>query len=191
MFLKWRAATIHKRRNIMPLLNTVAPAKAEGKVKEIYGMFEQMGIPVPLPLQMMSVSPDYLAVQGHMMTYFMNHPALSPSLLTHIRLMAAREENYTYCVNFNAQILKSLAGLNDDQVAAVANDPGRAVLNPEEKAMLLFVQKVVRDPALIHREDMENLKAQGWSDRDIFDATSMGLHMLAMGMMFKAFKMGE
>lgn len=37
---------------------------------------------------------------------------------------------------------------------------------------------------------MEQLRALGWSDRDVFDATLMGMHMLDMGMMFKAFKMG-
>ena len=175
----------------MALLNTVAPENAQGKVKEVYGMFEQLNIPVPLPLQMMSVSPDYLALQGQMISYYMWHPVLSPSLLTHIRLMAAHEENYTYCIHLNQQILKDKMGVSDEQIAAVADDPGRTALNPEEKALLLFVQKVMRDPASTSREDMEFLRAQGWSDRDIFDATLMGMHMLDMGIMFKAFKMGE
>jgi hypothetical protein len=176
---------------MMSLLNTVAPENAQGKVKEVYGIFEDMRIPVPLPLQMMSVSPDYLAIQGQTIDYFMNHPVLSPSLLTHIRLLAAHEENYTYCIHLNQQILKNKIGLSDEQIAAVADDPGKTALNPEEKALLLFVRKALRDPALTSREDMENLRAQGWSDRDIFDATLMGMHMLDMGMMFKAFKMGD
>lgn len=175
----------------MPLLNTIAPETAQGKVKEVYGIFENMKIPVPLPLQMMSVSPDYLAIQGQTINYFMNHPGLSPSLLTHIRLLAAHEENYTYCINLNQQILKSKMGLSDEQIAAVVDDPDKTVLNPEEKALLAFVRKALRDPASTSREDVENLRALGWSDRDIFDATLMGMHMLDMGMMFKAFKMGD
>ena len=175
----------------MSLLDTIAPQEAQGKVKEVYGMFEQLNIPVPLPLQMMSVSPDYLAIQGQMIGYYMNHPVLSPSLLTHIRLLAAHEENYSYCIHLNQQILKTKMGLSDEQIAAVTDDPGNTALNPEEKVLLLFVQKALRDPASTTREDMENLKALGWSDRDIFDATLMGMHMLDMGMMFKAFKMGE
>jgi hypothetical protein len=176
---------------MMPLLNTVAPENAQGKVKEAYGIFEQLNIPVPLPLQMMSVSPDYLAIQSQMISYYMQHPVLSPSLLTHIRLLAAHEENYTYCIHLNQQILKNKMGISDEQIAAVADDPNRTALDPEEKSLLLFVQKVLRDPASTCREDMENLRAQGWSDREIFDATLMGMHMLDMGMMFKAFKMGE
>jgi hypothetical protein len=176
---------------MMSLLNTVTPQEAQGKVKEVYGMFEQLNIPVPLPLQMMSVSPDYLAIQGQMIGYYMNHPVLSPSLLTHIRLLAAHEENYTYCIQLNQQVLKAKMGLSDAQIAAVTDDPDKTALNPEEKALLLFVRKTLRDPATTTREDMENLRALGWSDRDIFDATLMGMHMLDMGMMFKAFKMGD
>lgn len=175
----------------MSLLNTVAPEKALGKVKEVYQMFEKMGIPAPLPLQMLSVSPNCFDNQVNMINYFMNHPVLSPSLLTHIRLLAANEENYPYCINFNEQILKSLVGLNDDQIAAATNDPSETALKPEEKALLLFVQKVLRDPALTRKEDMENLRALGWSDRDIFDAAFTGMNVLTTGMLFKAFKMAE
>ena len=144
----------------MTLLNTVAPENAQGKVKEVYGMFEQLNIPVPLPLQMMSVSPDYLALQGQVINYYMQHPVLSPSLLTHIRLMAAHEENYTYCIHLNQQILKNKMGISDEQIAAAADDPHRTALEPEEKALLLFVQKVLRDPASTSREDMEHLRAR-------------------------------
>lgn len=175
----------------MPLLNTVAPQEAQGKTKEIYGMFEQMGIDVPLPIQMFSASPSLITVQGHLINHFMHHTSLSPSLLTHIRLLTSHEENYSYCINLNTQILTSVIGLSDEQVAAAAEDPREATLTPEEKALLMFVQKAVRDPALTSRQDTDHLKAQGWSDQDIFDATFMGMNMVAMGMMFKAFKMGE
>ena len=175
----------------MPLLNTVAPQEAHGKVKEVYGIFEQLNIPVPLPLQMMSVSPDYLAIQGQIIGYYMNHPVLSPSLLTHIRLLAAHEENYTYCIRLNEQILRTKMGLTDEQIAAVTEDTEKTALTDEEKALLSFVRKTLRDPASTAREDVENLRGLGWGDREIFDAMLMAMHMLDMGMMFKAFKMGE
>lgn len=175
----------------MPLLNTVAPQDAHGEVKSVYAIFEQAGIPVPLPLQMLSVSPDYLSIQGNFISYFMQHPSLSPSLLAHIRLMVAHEENYPYCIQFNEGLLKNLVGLSEEQIAVVAEDPDKAALKSEEIALLSFVKKVVRDPASTQTEDTEALKSLGWSDRDIFDATLMGMNMVAMGMMFKAFKMGE
>jgi hypothetical protein len=175
----------------MPLLNTVSPQDAQGEVKKAYAIFEQIGIPVPLPMQMLSVSPDYLSIQGNLVSYFMRHPSLSPLLLAHIRLVVAHEENYPYCVQFNKEILKIMGDLSEEQIAVVTEDPSAAELKTEEKALLMFVQKVVRDPASTRTEDMQALKALGWSDRDIFDATLMGINMVGTGMMFKAFKMGE
>ncbi len=174
----------------MPMLDTIPPEKAEGKVKELYTMFEQLGVPVPLPIQMFSASPGYIAIEGRFINYFINHASLSPLLLTHIRLMASQEENYTYCINWNTQLLTSVMGLSEKQVSAALKDPREAALTPEEKALLLFVQKVVRDPALTSQEDADHLKKLGWSNQDIFDATFMGMNMVIMGMMFKAFQMG-
>lgn len=175
----------------MSLLNTVAPEQAQGKVKEVYSMFEKMDMPVPLPLQMLSASPDYLAIQGQMILYFMSHNNLSPSLSSHIRLLASHEENYTHCLHLNSHILKTMMGFSDEQISAAVKDPREATLEPREKALLLFVQKIVRDPALTTQEDMDTLREQDWSDQDIFDASVIGMNMVAMGALFKAFKMGE
>jgi hypothetical protein len=56
---------------------------------------------------------DKKSAQGQMISYYMQHPVLSPLLLTHIRLMAAHEENYTYCIHLNQQILKNKMGVSD------------------------------------------------------------------------------
>jgi len=175
----------------MPLLNTVAPEDAKGRVKEAYAMFDKIGLPVPLSVQMLSASPDMISVQGQMMNYFMNHPTLSPSLLTHIRLLTAHEEAFSYCTDLNHRILTSMIGMSEEQVAAAIQDPHAAALQPEEKALLSFVLKVARDPALTSADEMDALKVQGWSDRDVFDATMMAMNMVSIGMMFKAFKMAS
>ena len=173
----------------MALLNTVPPKDATGSVKEIYAMFEGIGLPVPLTMQMFSASPDLIGLQGQMMNYFMNHPKLSHSLLAHIRLLTAHEENFAYCMELNSRILTSMIGLGEEQVAAAIQDPQAATLQPEEKVLLAFVLKVVRDPALTAGDDVDALKALGWSDRDVFDATITAMNMVAVGLMFKAFKM--
>ncbi len=61
-------------------------------------------------------------------------------------------------------------------------------MQPEEKALLFFVLKVIRDPALTAREDVAVLKELGWSDQDLFDATMVAMDIVAMGVMFKASK---
>ncbi len=175
----------------MALINIVPPEKAEGKVKESYAFMEELAKMVPLPLQMLSVSPQLLSIQIDTMKYLIGQPNLGFSLLAHIRLLVAKEENYPYCVNLNQGVLKNFVGLSQEQMDAVTEDPDQAQLEPEKKALLQFVLKVVRDPATTQKEDIDKLHELGWTDTDIFDAVWEGMVMVTRGMMLKAFKIAE
>ena len=175
----------------MALLNIITPEKAEGDVKECYAMFENLGAEVPLPLQMLSVSPHYLKAQVENIKYLMGHPALSFSLMAHIRFLVASDENYPYCINLNRGMLKQFAGLSDEQVDAAAKDTSQAALEEKEKALLDFVKNVVQDPASSDQAQINTLRELGWTDRDIFDAVFQGVNMMAAGILFKIFHMGE
>jgi len=113
------------------------------------------------------------------------------NLLAHIRLLVAKEENYPYCVALNQTVLQKFAGLSQEQVDAVMENTENAALSPKEIALLQFVMKVVQDPALTEKADIDWLHGLGWTDTDIFDATQEGMLMMTRGIMFKAFKMGE
>ncbi len=175
----------------MPLLETVAPENAQGKVKEAYDYFSKMAGMVPLPIQMVSTSPDILSNFIDLVDYYVNDSNLGFSLLAHIRLLVAKEENYTYCINLNSEILKSLGGLSQENIDAVMSDETRAALEEKEVNLLCFVMKVVRDPASTEEKDIIKLRDAGWKDKDIYEAVHEGLLMLIRGMAFKAFKMGE
>ncbi len=175
----------------MALIKTVPPKEAEGVVKEAYSIFENLGIEPPLPFQMMSASPKMMSIQGEVLKYYMNHPTLELPLLAHIRLLVAHEENFSYCVGFNTELLKNFVGLKEEGIAATLADPGQAALDAKNKAMLLFVLKAVRDPAASDQKDVDALHELGWTDSDIFDAVLQGMNMIVIGMSLQAFKMGE
>ncbi len=175
----------------MALIKTVPPREAEGAVKEAYSLFDKLGIEPPLPFRMMSASPGIMSIQAEMAAYFMNHPTLEFPLLAHIRLLVAHGENFPYCVDFNQELLKNLAGLKGDRIEAIKADPEQAALDAKSKAMLLFVLKAVRDPATTGRRDVDALHELGWTDSDIFDAVQQGMMMVATGLSLQAFKMGE
>jgi len=132
----------------MAIIDFVLPENAEGNVNDIYSQFTNMNIPIPLPLQMYSASPGLLMAQNQFLNYFMNHKKLSFSLLAHIRMLIANAESFSYCLNLNQQLLKTMGGLDEDQINATLEDPNNAVLDEKEKAMLLFVLKAVQDPAV-------------------------------------------
>ncbi|MCP4020574.1 MAG: hypothetical protein GY729_01925 [Desulfobacteraceae bacterium] len=175
----------------MPLLETVKPEDAQGKVKEAYDFFNGMAGMIPLPIQMVSTSPDLLSNLIDTVKYYVNESNLSFSLLAHIRLLVAKEEDYPYCLNLNQTILKDMGGLSQEQVDAVLEDEGQASLEEKEVEMLKFVMKVVKDPAMSEMSDISKLRELGWTDKDIYEAVYEGFLMIIRGMTFKTFKMGE
>ncbi|MGE0086371.1 MAG: hypothetical protein AB7S75_18335 [Desulfococcaceae bacterium] len=121
----------------MALIQTVSPENAEGKVKEIYDMMMERARVIPKPFQMMSASPELLAIVHQSIGYYFRHPRLSFGLLTHIRMLVADHHNYGYCTDFNTGLLQMLTDATDEQLDAVKKDPAKAALDDKDRAMLL------------------------------------------------------
>lgn len=86
----------------------------------------------------MSASPGFLACQFEIIKYFTNHQKLSFPFLAAIRYMAADDCDYEYCINFNQNILMA-AGADEQALEAIKDDPDKAPLEDNERAMLKFV----------------------------------------------------
>lgn len=175
----------------MALIQTVTAEEAEGKVKEVYDQLMSTARVIPRPMQMMSASPDLLAVQIQSLGHYFRHPTLGFALLAHIRLLVAHHFNYPYCVEFNSSLLQMLTDITDEQLDEVKTDPAAAPLEDRDKAMLLFVLKSVTTPDAVEQADVDALKRVAWTEKDIFEATHHGADMIRHGTLFKAFKMAE
>lgn len=175
----------------MALIQTVDLEAAEGQVKEVYDRLMETARTIPLPMKMMSASPDLLAVQIQGLAHFFRHPTLGGPLLGYIRLLVAHRFNYPYCVEFNSGLLQMLTEITDEQLDEVKADPSQALLDEKDKALLLFVLKSVTSPDDVNRQDLDALKALGWTEKDIFEAAHHGADMIRHGTLFKTFKMAE
>ena len=73
-----------------------------------------------------------------------------------------------YCVIAHGAILRIYA--KNPQIAdQVAVDHRKADIAPRQKAMLEFAVKLARAPEAVVEEDFRQLRAQGFSDEDIWD----------------------
>ncbi len=172
----------------MALIQTVQPENAEGAVKEGYEMFmENIGI-IPKPMEMMSASPALFGQQLHRIHYFSTHPTLSFELLAHIRYLVAHSLNYGFCMDFNKPILKK-QGLEEPDFQKMETDPSQSLLEENEKAMLAFVIKSVKNPGSVTEDDIKQLKDLGWDDRDMVDALAHGVSMIDHSIMMEVFQM--
>jgi hypothetical protein len=165
-------------------LKTIAPDQASGEMAQAYSVFPpQVG--VPLPLQLMSASPQIAILQSGFIKYFMGHPNLNFRLLALIRYLAAADQGYAFCTGFNGNMLK-MTGLDDVNLEAIAEDPATAPLEPKDQAMLVFVAKALRTPDQVEDADIQPLRDLGWADSDIFDALFHGAAMRTPAVLMKA-----
>jgi uncharacterized peroxidase-related enzyme len=172
----------------MPLIQTVAPAQAQGQVAEIYRQSEAILGRVPNAFQMYSGSPVLLETQWQQVAYFMRHPTLSFPLLALTRMLVSQDHSCDYCIDFNAAMLIERAGFTPEQIVAAKRDPAAAPLDARDKAMLLFALKATRTPHEIGAADIDNLKALGWAESDMLDAVTHAARNMAADVVFNTFK---
>jgi hypothetical protein len=174
----------------MALIATVAPENAEGIVKEGYEMFLKNVGTIPKPMQLLSASPALFELQLQRIRYMGKHPKLSFALLAHIRYLAARTLDYSYCMDFNRHLLKKL-GNDDAAILAMEDDPGKSMLETHENAMLVFVIKAMKKPGSITAADIAKLKELGWEERDMVDALAQGVGMIDHSIMMQVFQIDQ
>jgi uncharacterized peroxidase-related enzyme len=64
--------------------------------------------------------------------------------------------------------------LGDEQkVQAILEDLDTAPIPEAERVLFRFLEKVNREPEHIHQEDVEAVKATGWSDEALYDAITV------------------
>ncbi len=174
----------------MALVTTVAPEKAEGVVKEGYEMFMKNVGAIPQPMQLMSISPALFELQLKRIQYFSKHPKLSFALLAHIRYLAAKTLEYSYCMDLNRHFLKKL-GNDDDIIQAMENDPSKSMLEENESAMLDCVIRSMKKPTSITAADIAGLKDLGWEESDMVDALAQGVGMIDHALMMQVFQIDQ
>lgn len=171
----------------MTLISTVPPDKAHGEIQRGYEVFTKRGVAVPLPLQLLSVSPELFKIMIQRNQYYANHPHLGFTLLTHIRFMVANRLDYGFCKAFNKRLLV-MQGADPDRLEQMGTDPDQSLLEENERLMLAFVLRAMEDPDGVTLEDIEALHHVGWTDTDIFDALAQGVGMIDHSIFMRVFK---
>ncbi len=171
----------------MAIIKTVNPNEATGAVAEIYEHFKSKFGFVPNAFQVTSSSEFLLSQQVKFLGYYMQHPTINFHLQAFIRMLVSVTHHCEYCVNMNTGLLMQ-SGITFEQIAAAKENPNNAPLPEKDKAMLLFVLKVVHNSNNIESSDLEQLRSIGWQDSEILEATFHGTSQIGTDMIFNAFK---
>jgi alkylhydroperoxidase family enzyme len=58
-------------------------------------------------------------------------------------------------------------------VEAVLQDYRTAPIDDREKALFAFIEKMNRESSRLHKEDIDGVKAAGWSEEALYDAITV------------------
>ncbi len=175
----------------MSLIAVQTPETATGATAEMFEQFRQMLGSVPLPLQMMGISPPLLSAFASTVGYFHGgQQELDPLLLTWIRYLNAHRQACHFCVDMNAGMLLQM-GVTLQQLAMAREAPATIPLPDKEKTMLLFVLEVIQNDKGATPEAIAALRAHGYSERAIFECVAAAATSLYLDTLMNVFQVEE
>jgi len=170
-----------------PLMQPTPPVGQEEAVeKMLVAANEVMGF-VPDPLLLMGVSPDILSEFTEFLSYYEMHPRLNSNLLAMMRYLVASRNDCKYCVTTSEGIMVE-NGMDLDDLRSAQEDPSTAPLPQKEKVLLILVLKMVLNSDEVEAADLEIAHANGWEDKDIYEAANYTVRNYAVDLLLKALK---
>jgi uncharacterized peroxidase-related enzyme len=155
----------------MPFIRTIPPAEADGRVREIYQDTQSRFGFVPNWAQAFSLRPGVLDGWVGLLRAIRSN--LSERTYELSTLAAARALRSSYCSLAHGTVLADSV-FNPAAVTAIAEEAGDAPLEPRERAMMRFVDKLVHGADQISAADVDVLRSHGYSDEEIFDVAACG-----------------
>jgi uncharacterized peroxidase-related enzyme len=150
----------------MSFLRTIPPDAAAGPVREMYDRVQAENGYIPNWAQAFSLRPavrdGWVALIGSI------RPHLSVRRYELATLAAARALRSTYCSLAHSRVLLNQL-FDAESVKTIFSGDASTVLEPAEVAMMSFVEKVVRGADRITQGDVDQLRAHGFDDAEIFD----------------------
>jgi uncharacterized peroxidase-related enzyme len=150
----------------MAFIRTIPPSEAEGAVREMYEQARGRFGYVPNWAQAFSLRPGVQAGWTDLLRSIQSNLSVrSYELAT---LAAARALRSSYCSLAHGSVLADKV-LDAPTVTAIMKGAPDSPLEPGERAMMAFVEKVVLDADRITAGDIELLRSHGYRDEEIFD----------------------
>lgn len=169
-----------------PLIFPQVPVGEEGRVDAVFSAVKQHIGFVPDGLRLYSFSPPLLENFVGNISYFNSGERLTPSLMAMIRYLVSWESKCQFCIDMNEGFLTNM-GLDIEAIRAARNHPAVAPLPAKEIPLLLLALKSVNHPEQVDHKDIQAAKAQGWSDRDIFDVVAQAASNRAFNNVLRTF----
>ncbi len=150
----------------MTFIRSILPEDAEGPVREMYDQAHGRFGFVPNWAQAFSLRPGVMDGWVALLRSIQsNLPVRTYELAT---LAAARALRSSYCSLAHGSVLAKQV-FDPATVTAIVSDTPESPLEPRERSMMAFVEKVVLNADRVTPADVDGLRSHGYRDEEIFD----------------------
>jgi uncharacterized peroxidase-related enzyme len=150
----------------MTFIQTIPPDEATGPLKEMYDAELVDNGAVDNGVRAFSLRPAVFIEWKQLRNTVQSNMDLRRYEL--VTLAAAAGLRCSYCTLAHGAILASKF-FSAEQVEAMTRDYRTAGLEPAEVAMMAYAEKIVRNAYKVTPEDIDGLRAHGFSDAEILD----------------------
>lgn len=150
----------------MTFLRTIAPGEAQGSAREMYEQVERQFGHIPNWARVFSLRPAVRDGWAALLTSIRAN--LSVRTYELATLAAARALGSSYCLLAHGKVLCDQV-FDAPTVTAIMKDAQDAPLEPRERAMMAFAEKVALNAERITSEDIDLLRSHGYKEEEIFD----------------------
>ncbi len=183
--------TIKETADSIALIETISPQKATGEVAKVYQDINETWGMIPNPIKLYSTNPQMLKNKFESYKHSGSHKTVDAKFQAMVRMLVSKQHSCEYCVGLNEEMLVNMFKIPLNDVIAMKEDASKAPLGEKDKALLLFALKATNDSKSTTKEDIENLNKLGWSDAEIFFATSYAADMVSFDILINAFKVKD
>ncbi|MBI5461562.1 MAG: hypothetical protein HY941_05175 [Gammaproteobacteria bacterium] len=169
-----------------PLIMPVIPTGDEDRVTGVLETIKQRLGFIPDGLRLYTLSPPLLENFVGSIAYFNGGSRLRPELMAMIRYLVSWHSQCQFCIDMNEGFLTHM-GLQLDDIRAARANLEVAPLPENEMSLLRIAIKAVDQPEHVSQADLEQAWAQGWHDRDIFDAVVQAANNRAFNLVLRTF----
>lgn len=133
----------------------------------------------------------YFATDVMIQKYLLDETTLSYDIKEAIALLISKENGCKMCVDVHKSIAKML-GLSDEKIEEILQGVDAMHTDDKDKALLNFCIKASKkDNYKILKEEIDTLKAMGWSDIQIIEAVSITGYFNYINTLSNVFGLGQ
>ncbi len=171
----------------MFIIQPIKKEDATGELKLLYRMIERSLGFVPPHFELFATI-DLKAMKefAEYNRYMMTHEKINSDLLPYMRLYIANKECRNYCTNFNTSLLLKI-GADEKLVNNIVDEIQNIPFEDKQKTLLIKVLKALYKAENFNEDDLKELYALGFSDKDFFDLLSYASNFMSKSKMIEVY----